>query len=220
ALDVLGRGLRRGLTPELVDEGVHGDDLPATEEQESQKRAGLAGWNLENASATSGLKRPKDAELHRFGHAAAIQSTGVNRSSTGPGQSRRYPDRKETPCSDGFHVLPALPLCSFWLLRSSRPPRVPATVATERQPAATSTAAPPGRRAERPRRPTRSCARRSLRPRPGSNGEMRRSDSSPVSARWRSSSHWASAAATSGPHTPRREREPRTEGANHASCRA
>src|SRR5215475_8364348 len=62
ALDVLGRSLRRGLTPELVDESVDGDDLPATEEQESQKRTRLAGWNLENAPAPSGLERPRTAQ--------------------------------------------------------------------------------------------------------------------------------------------------------------
>jgi hypothetical protein len=88
ALNVLRRGRRRPLSPELVDEPVDRDDLAGAQEQDREQGARLAGRKLERPVVARDLERAQDAELERPAHA---RSTGVNRSSTAAaeGLSRR-----------------------------------------------------------------------------------------------------------------------------------
>ena len=103
ALDVLRGSLRRALAPELVDERVNRDDVASTEQQKCQKRAWLAGRKVEGAPFPRDFKRPEDAEFERFAHTTNRRSTGVNRSSTARGESRRHRNRKEPSCSARSH---------------------------------------------------------------------------------------------------------------------
>ena len=97
------RRLRRVLAPELVDEPVDRDDLAATEQQKCQQRAWLAGRKVERCALPAHFERPEDPEFERLAHTANRRSTGVNRSSTARGESRRHRNRKEPSCSARSH---------------------------------------------------------------------------------------------------------------------
>jgi hypothetical protein len=63
-LQALGRGRRRPLAPQLVDEPVRGHDLVAVQHQQREQRSALATAHRDGTLAVVDLQRSEQAEVH------------------------------------------------------------------------------------------------------------------------------------------------------------
>jgi hypothetical protein len=87
-LQALGRGRRRLLAPQLVDQALGRQSLVGMQEQQRQHSALLGAAEREHLSLVAGLQRAEDPEVHRAGPYNATKPDGSSVTGQRPGSYR------------------------------------------------------------------------------------------------------------------------------------